>query len=89
MSSAILCASCWVLIADGIGSVPDDSFQLTHSLRVTSGVAGREPCQKIVEDKGLLFVGDRGKILCAFIDASGLDHAEILNVEDCCIRLFR
>jgi predicted dehydrogenase len=28
---------------------PDDPIQLTHSLRVTSGVAGREPCQKIVE----------------------------------------
>lgn len=27
----------------------DDAIQLTHSLRVTSGVAGREPCQKIVE----------------------------------------
>src|SRR5579871_2629072 len=28
---------------------PDDPIQLTHSLKVTSGVAGREPCQKIVE----------------------------------------
>lgn len=28
---------------------PDDPIQLTHSLQVTSGVAGREPCQKIVE----------------------------------------
>jgi predicted dehydrogenase len=28
---------------------PDEPIQLTHSLRVTSGVAGREPCQKIVE----------------------------------------
>jgi len=28
---------------------PDDPIQLSHSLRVTSGVAGREPCQKIVE----------------------------------------
>ena len=28
---------------------PDDPIQLTHSLRVTSGVAGREPAQKIVE----------------------------------------
>jgi predicted dehydrogenase len=28
---------------------PDDPIQLTHSLRVTSGVSGREPCQKIVE----------------------------------------
>ena len=28
---------------------PDQPIQLTHSLRVTSGVAGREPCQKIVE----------------------------------------
>ena len=28
---------------------PNDPLQLTHSLRVTSGVAGREPCQKIVE----------------------------------------
>jgi predicted dehydrogenase len=28
---------------------PDDPIQLTHSLRVTSGVAGREPCKKIVE----------------------------------------
>ena len=27
---------------------PDQPIQLTHSLRVTSGVAGREPCQKIV-----------------------------------------
>jgi predicted dehydrogenase len=27
---------------------PDEPIQLTHSLRVTSGVAGREPCQKIV-----------------------------------------
>ena len=28
---------------------PDQPIQLTHSLAVTSGVAGREPCQKIVE----------------------------------------
>src|SRR5579872_1745809 len=28
---------------------PDDPIQLTHSLKVTSGVAGREPCQKIVD----------------------------------------
>ena len=28
---------------------PDQPMQLTHSLRVTSGVAGREPCQKIVD----------------------------------------
>jgi predicted dehydrogenase len=28
---------------------PDQPIQLTHSLQVTSGVAGREPCQKIVE----------------------------------------
>jgi predicted dehydrogenase len=28
---------------------PDQPIQLTHSLRVTSGVAGREPCQKIVD----------------------------------------
>ena len=28
---------------------PDDPIQLTHSLQVTSGVAGREPCQKIVD----------------------------------------
>jgi predicted dehydrogenase len=28
---------------------PDDPIQLTHALRVTSGVAGREPCQKIVD----------------------------------------
>ena len=28
---------------------PDQPIQLTHSLGVTSGVAGREPCQKIVE----------------------------------------
>lgn len=28
---------------------PDDPIQLTHSLRVTSGVSGREPCKKIVE----------------------------------------
>src|SRR5690348_15732558 len=28
---------------------PDQPIQLTHSLRVTSGIAGREPCQKIVD----------------------------------------
>jgi predicted dehydrogenase len=28
---------------------PDDPIQLTHSLRVTGGVAGREPCQKVVD----------------------------------------
>ena len=28
---------------------PEDPIQLTHSLRVTSGTAGRDPCQKIVE----------------------------------------
>jgi len=28
---------------------PDEPIQLSHSLRVTSGVAGREPCQKVVE----------------------------------------
>lgn len=28
---------------------PDDPVQLTHALRVTSGVSGREPCQKIVD----------------------------------------
>lgn len=28
---------------------PDDPLQLTHALRVTSGVAGREPCQKIID----------------------------------------
>lgn len=28
---------------------PDQPLQLTHSLTVTSGMAGREPCQKIVE----------------------------------------
>jgi hypothetical protein len=28
---------------------PDDPIQLTHALQVTSGVSGREPCQKIVE----------------------------------------
>ncbi len=28
---------------------PDEPLQLSHSLRVTSGVAGREPCQKIVD----------------------------------------
>ena len=28
---------------------PDEPIQLSHSLRVTGGVAGREPCQKIVE----------------------------------------
>jgi len=28
---------------------PDQSIELTPSLKVTSGVAGREPCQKIVE----------------------------------------
>ncbi|MHB8520055.1 MAG: Gfo/Idh/MocA family protein [Limisphaerales bacterium] len=27
---------------------PNEPIQLTHSMRVTSGVAGREPCQKIV-----------------------------------------
>jgi predicted dehydrogenase len=27
---------------------PDQPIQLTHTLRVTGGVAGREPCQKIV-----------------------------------------
>ena len=27
---------------------PDDPIQLTHARKVTSGVAGREPCQKIV-----------------------------------------
>src|SRR5690349_23264961 len=27
---------------------PDQPIELTHSLRVTSGVAGREPCQQIV-----------------------------------------
>jgi hypothetical protein len=27
---------------------PDNPIQLTHSLQVTSGVSGREPCQKIV-----------------------------------------
>src|SRR6202167_5831323 len=28
---------------------PDQPLQLTHSLGVTSGVAGREPCQEIVD----------------------------------------
>ncbi len=28
---------------------PDQPIQLSHTLRVTSGVAGREPCQKIVD----------------------------------------
>jgi predicted dehydrogenase len=28
---------------------PDDPLQLTHALRVTAGVAGREPCQKVVD----------------------------------------
>ena len=28
---------------------PDQPIQLTHSLNVTGGVAGREPCQKIVD----------------------------------------
>src|ERR1041385_3983116 len=28
---------------------PDEPIQLTHSLKVTSGVSGREPCQKIVD----------------------------------------
>src|ERR1051325_5588993 len=28
---------------------PDDPIRLTHSLQVTSGVSGREPCQKIVD----------------------------------------
>ena len=28
---------------------PDDPIQLSHTLRVTAGVAGREPCQKIVD----------------------------------------
>ena len=38
----------------GVGSgwdwlSPDQPIQLTHTLRVTGGVAGREPCQKIVD----------------------------------------
>ena len=28
---------------------PDEPIQLTHALHVTSGIAGREPCQKIVD----------------------------------------
>ena len=28
---------------------PDQPIQLTHALQVTSGVSGREPCQKIIE----------------------------------------
>lgn len=28
---------------------PDDPIQLSHTLRVTSGVAGREPAQKVIE----------------------------------------
>jgi predicted dehydrogenase len=28
---------------------PDEPIQLTHALKVTGGVAGREPCQKIVD----------------------------------------
>src|SRR5690349_17342072 len=28
---------------------PDQPIQLSHSLRVTSGKAGREPCQKIID----------------------------------------
>src|SRR5579863_8566349 len=28
---------------------PDDPIQLNHTLKVTAGVAGREPCQKIVD----------------------------------------
>ena len=28
---------------------PEDPIQLTHSMRVTSGAAGRDPCQKVVE----------------------------------------
>jgi predicted dehydrogenase len=28
---------------------PDQPIQLTHSLQVTSGVAGRDPCQKIID----------------------------------------
>ena len=28
---------------------PNDPLQLTHTLRVTSGVAGREPCQRIID----------------------------------------
>ena len=28
---------------------PDQPIELTHTLRVTAGVAGREPCQKIVD----------------------------------------
>src|SRR5258708_36969782 len=28
---------------------PDQPIQLSHTLAVTSGVAGREPCQRIVE----------------------------------------
>jgi predicted dehydrogenase len=34
---------------------PNQPIRLTHSLTVTSGVAGREPCQKIVE----AYYGDR------------------------------
>jgi len=38
----------------GVGSgwdwlSPDEPIQLTHALRVSAGVAGREPCQKIVD----------------------------------------
>jgi predicted dehydrogenase len=31
------------------GLSPDQPIQLSHTLKVTSGVAGREPCQKIVD----------------------------------------
>src|SRR5262249_2994647 len=31
------------------GLSPDQPIQLTHSLRASCGVSGREPCQKIVE----------------------------------------
>src|ERR1700721_2588175 len=36
---------------------PDEPIQPSHTLRVTSGVAGREPCQKIVD--GLYATGTR------------------------------
>jgi len=48
MSSATPCANCSVWTAGGLLS-PDQPIQLTHSPGLTSGVAGREPCRKIVE----------------------------------------
>ena len=43
------CANYSASIAAGTGLAPDGPIQLSHTLRVTSGVAGREPAQKIVD----------------------------------------